>query len=65
MCIPTITQNIKYIPLDELEDYVHNKAVQGDVLKSVFKEYGIKRECIYICTKDNIGKGIKPYWKLL
>lgn len=61
MCIATITQNIKCIPLDELEDYVHNKAVPGDVLKSVSKE----GEYIYVCNKDNIGKNIKPYWRLI
>lgn len=50
---------------DELEDYVHNEAIVGDILRSWHHERGIVREYIYICTKDNIGKDVKPYWMVL
>jgi hypothetical protein len=56
---------VVYMLPDELEDYIHNKAVVGDILKSFSNEDGIYREYIYICTKNNIGKDIKPYWMIV
>jgi hypothetical protein len=54
-----------YILPDELEDYVQNKAAEGDILMSFSVKGGIVKEYIYICTKNNIGKNIKPYWVTL
>lgn len=54
-----------FILPDELEDYVHNKAIVGDILRSFSNEHGVTREYIYVCTKDNIGKDVKPYWMVL
>ena len=51
-----------YMLPDELEYYVHNEAIEGDILKCFYSEHGITRVCIYVCTKDNIGKDVKPYW---
>lgn len=50
---------------DELEDYIHKKAVAGDILRSFSNEDGTYEEYIYICTKDNIGKDVKPCWMVL
>ena len=47
---------------DELEYYVHNEAIPGDLLRSFSNECGVKIEYIYYCNKDNIGKDVKPYW---
>ena len=57
-----LPKNVYMASPDYLEDYVHNEAIPGDILICVFDEYGVTRECIYHCTKDNIGKDVKPYW---
>ena len=51
--------------LDDLEEYVHNKAILGDVLICVSNEYGLTRVYMYYCTKENIDKNVKPYWLIL
>jgi len=51
--------------LDDLEEYVHNKAILGDVLMCVSNEYGSTRAYVYYCTKENIGENVKPYWLVL
>ena len=56
-----LPKNVYMLP-DELEYYVHNEAIPGDILKSFDHEHGIIREYIYYCTKDNIGKKVKPAW---
>ena len=56
---------IIYMLPDGLENYIHNKAVVGDILRSFSNENDIYKEYIYICTKDNIGKDVKPYWRVL
>lgn len=54
-----------YMLPDNLEYYIRNKAVEGDILRSFAQENGRYREYIYICTKNNIGKDVKPYWTIL
>lgn len=51
--------------LDDLEEYVHNKAILGDVLMCISNEYGSTRVYVYYCTKENIGENVKPYWLVL
>lgn len=41
-----------FLPLDKLEDYVHNKATPGDRLMCVSNEYGITREYIYLYQRQ-------------
>ena len=50
---------------DELEDYVNNEAIVGDILKSFSNECGVLKEYVYCCNKDNIGKDVKSYWMVL
>lgn len=56
---------VVYMLPDELEDYVHNEAIVGDILKSFSNECGVLREYVYCCNKDNIGKDVKPGWMML
>lgn len=52
--------------LDDLEEYVHNKATLGDVLMCISNEYGSTRVYVYYCTKSSIGEDVKnPYWLVL
>lgn len=56
---------VVYMLPDELEDYVHNEAIVGDILKSFSNECGVLREYVYCCNKDNIGKDVKPGWMVV
>lgn len=50
-----------YMEMEELNDYVHNKAILGDVL--IAKDKLTQITYVYFCnTKDSIGKNANPYW---
>lgn len=60
-----LPKTIFLLSLDDLEDYVHNKAVSGDILMCISNEYGSTKVYGYCCTQENIGKNVKPYWLVL
>lgn len=61
----TRTPKVIYMSPDKLEDYIHNEAIVGDILKSFSYESGTYKDYIYVCTENNIGKDVKPYWTVL
>ena len=53
--------HIKSILPEQLDDFVHNKAEPGDIVTSYDSVRGIRYW--YFCTKDNVCKGITPFWE--
>ena len=48
------------IRINELEDFVHNKAKPDDILTAY--DHYLDRHYYYLCTDDNIGKNVSPSW---
>lgn len=48
------------VPIDGLKKFVHSTASAGDI--AIAYDEMRDRRFWYICTKDNIGEDIEPYW---
>jgi len=51
-----------YMLPGELANFVHNKAIPGDIAYSY--DAITERHYIYYCTTENIGKDVTPYWAI-
>ena len=58
-----ITPSVYAMKLNELYDFVRNKAQVGDIATTL--DSTTNQRYLYFCTEKNIGKDINPVWMMV
>ena len=63
MQVDYIKPSVYAMKLNELTDFVHNKAKAGDVAYTY--DLATNKKYIYFCNQNNIGKDVNPVWMIV